>query len=232
VNLFYQPLIPEGLLVLEQEESRHCIKVLRKKTGDVIRVTDGKGMFYDCVLEDPDPLACRFSVTNKFQEQRKNYLVHIAIAPTKSPDRIEWFVEKAVELGIDTISFLECHNSERSTIKKDRLHKIAVSAMKQSLKASLPLIGPLTKLTAFIHTAAETEKYIAYVDEKNPDHLKDVAPPGRDYLVLVGPEGDFTPDELSASMATGFKKVSLGKSRLRTETAGLAACHVLNLLNS
>lgn len=232
MNLFYQPRIPEGFLVLDQEESRHCVKVLRKKTGDEIRITDGQGVFYECVVDTPDAQACTFSIVNRFEEPKKTYSIHIAISPTKSPDRIEWFVEKAVELGIDRISLFESHNSERFKLKTERLIKIAVSAMKQSLKAWLPEIEPLKQFSKVIAGSNESEKFIASVDAANPAHLKDVAGKSQEYIVLIGPEGDFTKEEISHAIAAGFKKVSLGTSRLRTETAGLAACHILNLLNS
>lgn len=232
MNLFYQPLIPEGIFFLDPEESRHCVKVLRRKSGDAIRVTDGKGFFYDVVISKADARQCSFDIRNKTQANINKYTIHIAISPTKNTDRIEWFVEKAVELGIDKITLIACENAERSFAKTERLEKIAISAMKQSLKAKLPTIEGLTKLDSLLlEVSEEQEQYIAYVDNGNPDHLQKIASPQKNYIVLIGPEGDFSPDELTSAIAKGFKKVSLGKSRLRTETAGLAACHILNLIN-
>ena len=232
MNLFYQPQLPDGILHLDSDESRHCVKVLRKRSGDTIRVTDGKGAFYDVVLTDADPHRCSFQICSKVSELPRSYHIHIAISPTKNADRIEWFVEKSVELGIDTITLLECKNTERSYLKTERLEKVAISAMKQSLKASLPLINSLTDYSKLVTTSEASSKFIAFVDQTNPYHLKDVARPGSDYLLLIGPEGDFSSQELSLALTHNFQKVSLGSSRLRTETAGMAACHILNLVNT
>jgi 16S rRNA (uracil1498-N3)-methyltransferase len=232
VNLFYQPLIPEGVHHLDQEESRHCIKVLRKTTGDNILITDGKGHFYDASISRADGRQCEFSIVNTRIEPTRDYGIHIAISPTKNADRLEWFVEKATELGVDKISLLDCKHTERSFLKKDRLEKVAVSAMKQSLKARLPHIGALIDFKSFINNISESERYIAYVDQSNPNHLKNMAKSGKHYVVLVGPEGDFSLEELVNAVEKGFQKVSLGPARLRTETAGMVACNILNLLNS
>jgi 16S rRNA (uracil1498-N3)-methyltransferase len=231
VNLFYQPGIPEGIHHLDAEESRHCIRVLRKKAGETIRITDGKGVTYEGVITDADPHHCSFSIRQTIPAPPLPYSIHIAIAPTKNADRIEWFVEKTVELGIGEITPLVCHNSERSNLKVHRLQKVALSAMKQSLKSTLPVIHPLTDFADLVTRPASGPRFIAYVDSQNPDHLQRVAERGKNYLVLIGPEGDFTPEELVLAQSGGFRMVSLGTSRLRTETAGLAACHILNLIN-
>ncbi|HYC85693.1 MAG TPA: 16S rRNA (uracil(1498)-N(3))-methyltransferase [Chryseosolibacter sp.] len=232
MNIFYQPRIPEGHLSLDADESRHCVKVLRKRPGDIIHLTDGKGSFYQARITGDDIHACRFSIIEKTQEPARSYEIHIAIAPTKNPDRTEWFVEKAVEFGIDSITFMKCENSERSNIKMERIEKIAISAMKQSLRASVPLIRDLTPLDAVVTGARETQKFIAFVDEGNTRHLKEAASASASYLVLIGPEGDFSRSEIARCLSAGFVNVSLGHSRLRTETAGLAACHILNLINA
>lgn len=195
-------------------------------------VTDGQGFFYDSVIDDASITRCTFSVREKIQEPKRDYFIHIAISPTKNTERIDWFIEKAVEMGIDRITFLDCKNTERPFLKKERLEKIAVSAMKQSVKASIPAIENLLKFSHVVHDAQETQRFIAYVDRTNPNHLKNIAEKHGSYLVLIGPEGDFAPAELSSALEKGFKKVSLGASRLRTETAGLAACHILNLINN
>jgi len=232
MDLFYQPAIPDGVTYLDTDESRHCVKVLRRKTGDTITVTDGAGFFYEVVITMPDPRQCFFEIRNKTQPPKKDHFIHIAISPTKNADRIEWFVEKATELGVDKITLMECRNTERTFIKTDRLRKVAVSAMKQSLKATLPAISDhLLQFTEVIDFCEEKEKCIAYVDSANDLHLKDAVGRGSSYCVLIGPEGDFSPEELRSAMASRFTKVSLGSARLRTETAGLAACHVLNLIN-
>jgi 16S rRNA (uracil1498-N3)-methyltransferase len=230
VNLFYQPLIPQGISYLDADESRHCVKVLRHAVGDTLRITDGQGFFYNTVITKADDRQCTFRIAEKIAQPLRDFTIHIAISPTKNADRIEWFVEKAVELGVDTISIVECENTERTYLKKERLEKVAVSAMKQSLKATLPRIEGLLSFQHILGSNA-AQKFIAYVDQQNPDHLKDMATAGKDYLVLIGPEGDFSPHELTAALQSGFKKVSLGHSRLRTETAGVAACHILNLIN-
>jgi 16S rRNA (uracil1498-N3)-methyltransferase len=232
LNLFYQPLIDQHVHHLDAEESRHCIKVLRKKAGDIIHLTDGKGFFYEASILKADPVQCDFKLMNQTQEPGKDFSIHIAIAPTKNADRMEWFVEKAVEFGVDRITLTECDHSERVYLKPDRLKKIAVSAMKQSLKARLPVIeGPVT-INTLITRADETSRFIAHVDQHNHLHLKDAARNAQKSIVLIGPEGDFSNPELALAEQHSYKKVSLGPSRLRTETAGVAACHILNLVNS
>jgi 16S rRNA (uracil1498-N3)-methyltransferase len=231
VNLFYQPLLPEGIHHLDEDESRHCVKVLRKRNGDELRITDGSGNFYQAIIEDASPSRCKFTVSSITPETPRNYFIHIAIAPTKNADRIEWFVEKCTEFGVDKISLVETDHTERVFLKKDRLVKVAISAMKQSLKARMPQITELRPLSAILTTSTEEHKFIAYVDEQNPDHLLRLAPPSSTYLVLIGPEGDFSTEELALAVQQKFRKVSLGNSRLRTETAGIAACHILNLIN-
>lgn len=230
MQLFYQPEINKGLLQLDPEESRHCVKVLRKREGDKITVVDGDGNFYEVAIVDADPRKCTFTVLSVHKEEKRPFSIHIGIAPTKNADRIEWFVEKAVELGVDEVTFLQCEHSERVKINLERLLKKAVSAMKQSVKASLPQLNEIMPFEEFAQKAG-AQKFIAYVDQDNPNHLKDMATSKMDYLVMIGPEGDFSAKEVEMARSAGWVAVSLGKSRLRTETAGLAACHILNLLN-
>jgi len=232
VNLFYQPLLLNHVLHLDADESRHCVKVLRKKNGDTIRVTDGQGIFYDVVLVDADSQQCSFQIVSTLKEPAKDYAIHIAISPTKNADRIEWFVEKAVEFGVNTITLLNCEHTERTFIKTERLEKVAISAMKQSLKATLPAIRGLEDYSKLVASTKESSRFIAFVDPSNPNHLKDLAQAGSDYILLIGPEGDFSTHELDLARQHNFQKVSLGASRLRTETAGIAACHILNLVNT
>jgi 16S rRNA (uracil1498-N3)-methyltransferase len=232
VNLFYQPLIPDNVHYLDSSESKHATRVLRLKAGDAIVITDGLGTRYRARITKADVQQCSFAIEEQIREPARNFFIHVAIAPTKNPDRIEWFVEKAVELGIDGITLITCEHSERSRINTERLHNIAVSAMKQSLTLTLPVISGPLPVTEVIHHHKETSKFIAHVDALNPDHLQDMAAPGSSYLVLIGPEGDFSNNELAAAADHHFSKVSLGTRRLRTETAGLAACHILNLINT
>lgn len=232
MNLFYQPLISEGIHHLDEEESRHCVKVLRRNAGDPIHITDGKGFFYDAVISKPDFRKCEFSIQKTIPAEVRDYQIHIAIAPTKNADRTEWFVEKATEIGIDRITLIACENSERTFLKTERLRKLAVSAMKQSLKATLPIIEDLVPFSSLIKSSKENGRFIAFVDSSNPVQLQNVATKGGASVVLIGPEGDFSSAEVTQAIEAGFKKVSLGKSRLRTETAAVAACHILNLVNA
>ena len=232
MNLFYQPLILQGIDFLDPEESRHCIKVLRKTKGDVIRITDGKGNYYDAHIVAPDARQCIFQITKTFPQNKKPFTIHIAIAPTKNSDRFEWFIEKAVEIGVDRITPLRCQHSERTSIKIERIEKVAISAIKQSVKSRMPHISDIVNFDKLILEDGRAQKFIAFVDHTNPDHLKNVARPMGEYLVVIGPEGDFSTDELNAAIAHGFRKVSLGDSRLRTETAGIVACHTLSLLHA
>ncbi|MCB0489060.1 MAG: 16S rRNA (uracil(1498)-N(3))-methyltransferase [Cyclobacteriaceae bacterium] len=229
MHLFYQPLISEGIDHLDGDEARHATRVMRLQKGDELQITDGKGYFYRCVVSSATKSDCYFSIIEKIETPQRGYSIHIAIAPTKSPDRMEWFVEKVAELGIDKITFISCANSERTSVNVERLVKKAVSGMKQSKQSRLPQIEDITRFDGVLDT--EGEKFIAYVDTQNPELLKHASPKG-DYTVLIGPEGDFSTKELSLATKKGFKKVSLGSTTLRTETAGIIACHTLHLINS
>lgn len=232
--LFYQPLASSGINYLDEEESRHATKVLRLKEHDHIKIVDGKGVFYESVITEADSKTCRYEIQDSYQEfENKHHYIHIAIAPTKNPDRMEWFTEKSVEFGIDEISFLICEHSERKHFNIKRIEKKAISAMKQSLKASLPSINEPVTLSEFLAKEKKEEyKFIAYVDKEIPKHLKEVAPENKSYCVLIGPEGDFSKEEIGMAMAHEYLPIHLGKSRLRTETAGMAACHILNIINN
>ena len=228
--LFYQPDIYQ--LALDTEESRHCVRVLRKQVGDIIHIVDGKGTFYESKITKTDSKQCQFEVLRRWQEPLKNYHVHLALAPTKNLDRTEWFVEKAVEIGVDAVSFIQCAHSERRVLKLDRVEKKAIAAMKQAQRATLPLFHPLMPLPAFLQRAdPEAQRFLAYVDSSNPLHLFQAAEPHRQYIVLIGPEGGFSPEEVTLAQRQQFGLVSLGDHRLRTETAGLVACHTLLLVN-
>lgn len=232
MQIFYQPLITENQFFLDADESRHCVKVLRKKEGDLITVADGQGRFYEARISHRDPRQCTFTIEKTIEEGQKDFHIHIGIAPTKNADRLEWFVEKAVEIGVDEISLVITENAERKKMKTDRLERKAISAMKQSLKATLPPIHPPVSLTGFLHQSQpDTQKYLAYVSELPVPHLFHVASSMSRYVILIGPEGDFTPEEVSTAQQHGYQMVSLGTSRLRTETAGMVACHTLTLLN-
>ena len=228
MQLFYQPNFSQGIFELTEEDSKHAIKVLRMKLYDRLTVTDGLGTFYHCEIDNPNPKKCGVKVNDKEFIEPNPAFRHIAIAPTKNMDRLEWFVEKATEFGVDKISLLKCDNSERKVVKVERLRKKAVSAMKQSLKAHAPQIEEMINFKEILSIHCD-HKFIAHVDNTNSAFLKDLCAPKGHHLVLIGPEGDFSNSEVEQALASGFKKVSLGQSRLRTETAGVAAVHLLNL---
>lgn len=233
MQLFFQEKIDSPITYLDEEESRHLVKVLRKKQGDQIRLTNGKGLVYDCVILEANPKKTSLRILTSQDVPEDTFHIHLAIAPTKSPDRMEWMVEKITELGFHEMTLLETINSERSFLKTDRLQKKVIAACKQSLKFRSPLLHQTQKLSDLFKSNQFEgyQKFIAYVDETHEHHLVDVAKPAGKYLILIGPEGDFDPKELQAAFEAGFIPVSLGKSRLRTETAGLAAVQMLQILN-
>ena len=233
MNLFFAPDFSVQSPFLPEDEARHALKVLRFEVGDPIYVTDGRGSFYEATIATADAKKCRVDVLSHESEYgKKGFSIHVAVAPTKNMDRTEWLVEKCVEIGVDKISFVLCERSERRHFNTERAEKIAVSAMKQSLKAYLPRIGELAPLRDFLLNASPGHNYIAHLVEGERQLLQHVAPIGSSYCVLIGPEGDFTSGEVAGAIERGFIPVSLGESRLRTETAGIAACHTLNLINS
>jgi 16S rRNA (uracil1498-N3)-methyltransferase len=231
--LFYNPQFSPATPFLPEEEARHGIKVLRMNTGDTLHVTDGKGNLYEAEIASTDIKKCKLVIRHTHPEfGKKPYSIHLAIAPTKNADRTEWLVEKCVELGIDEISFIACERSERRVFKTDRLEKIAVAAMKQSIKAYLPLIHEVIPLRQFIEKPVDGQKFVAHLEEGRRELLQKAALKQHAYCLLVGPEGDFSPAEIALALEKGFVPVSLGESRLRTETAGMAGCHILNLINN
>lgn len=233
MQLFFQEKIELPITYLDEEESRHLVKVLRKKQGDQVRLTNGNGQVFDCVILEANQKKTSLKVLTSNEIPQDDFLIHLAIAPTKSPDRMEWMVEKITEIGFHELTLLETMNSERSFLKTDRLHKKVISACKQSLKYRIPTLHQTKKLSELIKSKEfeSFQKFIAYVDDDHRNHLFDVAKPEGKYLILIGPEGDFDPKEIKEAIQEGFQPVSLGKSRLRTETAGLAAVHMLQVLN-
>lgn len=215
---------------LTAEESWHCTKVLRFKAGEKINLIDGQGHFYEGELSVVNEKKCVATITSVPKAQIKHpYYLHIAIAPTKNIDRMEWMVEKAVEIGIDEITFMRCKNSERTVIKEDRLIKIAESAVKQSLQAYIPKINGLTNFADVITESADL-KFIAHCEESYKKTLKDFEIKNRKSLILIGPEGDFSSEEIALAKTAGFSELSLGINRLRTETAGLYVCNAFALV--
>ncbi|MBX2898747.1 MAG: 16S rRNA (uracil(1498)-N(3))-methyltransferase [Cyclobacteriaceae bacterium] len=230
MNLFYQPAIPRGVHALDEDESWHAVKVLRMQVGDVLLLTDGAGCFYKARITNTASRTCTFEITDTIAQQPRNYRITLAVAPTKNADRMEWLVEKATEVGVEEIHFMRCQNSERKTLNTERLVKIAVSAMKQSGQCVLPAIYPIKPFAEIVALQAD-QKFIGYVNSTNSHLLKYAAQPAKSYLVLIGPEGDFRPDELKVALQNGFGMISLGSNRLRTETAALVACQTLNFVN-
>ena len=231
-QFYYSDHVYNETIILPENEAHHVLNVLRKHQGDSIIVVDGKGGWFDTVLDSDNINNCKLRILDKKEEFGKpNHYIHIALAPPKSHDRAEWFVEKAVEIGIQEISFILTRNSERNNIKLNRIKKRAVSSMKQSLKAYLPKINDMLSFDNFIETCSNSEKYMGYLGDRNTNFLSKISKPGNNYCVLIGPEGDFVRDEVEQALTFDFQCVSLGNSRLRTETAGLAACHILNIMN-
>lgn len=232
MQLFYAPDIRDDYYVLDTEDSRHCVKVLRLKEGDKITLTDGHGYFYYAEIEEPDIRAAKVKIRRKeFIEKCWPGRLHIAMAPTKNMNRTEWALEKLTELGVDIFTPLLCEHSERKVIKPARMERIVTAAVKQSLKPWFPQLEGIDQFRQFVERDFKGEKYIAYIDEKYDQLMKELYAPGSDAVILIGPEGDFSSEEVKLALEKGFKPVSLGSSRLRTETAAVAACHTIHLLN-
>ena len=229
MHIFFEPNVAKNT-VLSEKESNHAARVLRLSTSDEVIVLNGSGTEFHCAIDEINRKVCELRILSKKIYKPTKHTIHIAISPTKNIDRIEWFVEKCVELGIDEISFIISKNSERKILKIDRLERIAVAAMKQAKQVYLPKIHTISSYTEFLQQCKNSNKYIAHLVNDNRNSLKSI-PKESDYCVLIGPEGDFTPFEVEQALETDFLPVHLGTSRLRTETAGIAACHILNLMN-
>jgi 16S rRNA (uracil1498-N3)-methyltransferase len=231
MQLFYISGIEGSSCVLGEEESWHCIKVLRLGEGDAVDLTDGKGNFYHGKLTTIHHKGCRVEITEAKHIPQNPWHLHIAIAPTKNTDRFEWFLEKATEIGIDEITPIFCERSEREVVKLPRLEKVIVSAIKQSLKAWLPGLNEPARFRDFIRRDFGGQKFIGYCETGNESELHNIYMQGSDALVLIGPEGDFSKTEVELAVKAGFIPISLGSARLRTETAGIVACHTIDLVN-
>jgi len=232
MHLFYTPSISnESIQYLDETESKHAIRVLRLKENDFIQLVDGKGTFYEAKITNAQPKKCAFEIQHTKRETEPTQKLHIAIAPTKNNDRLEWFVEKCTEMGIQEITPILTQHSERKKLKEERLVKTAIAAMKQSLKATLPQVNPLTSFKTIVETPFNGKKYIAHCYEEHKKLLKTNYSVGENALILIGPEGDFSKEEVELAIKNNFIPISLGNNRLRTETAGIVACHTINLLN-
>nr|WP_320119125.1 16S rRNA (uracil(1498)-N(3))-methyltransferase [uncultured Marinifilum sp.] len=232
MNLFYTPDIQNQYYQLNEVESKHCIRVLRLQVDDTIHLIDGKGNLYIAKIIDAHPKRCTVECIETHTEFGKlDYNLHIAIAPTKNIDRTEWFLEKCTEIGISEFTPLLCTHSERKVVKHERLFKVVTSAVKQSLKAYHPVLNKLTKFSDLVSSKFDGDKYIAHCYPGEKTHLKQLCQAKSKCLILIGPEGDFSQEEVELAKANGFKEISLGDSRLRTETAGVVACNIVNLSN-
>lgn len=234
MQLFFHDNISENTFHLDPEESKHMIKVLRKNQGDTVDFTNGLGYLFHCVILDPNPKKAGLKVMERFYEPEDDYHIHLAICPSKNPERMEWMIEKITEIGVHEITLMESEHSERSFLKLDRLEKKIVAACKQSLKTRIPKLNPVCPMEkVVVNKKFDTyQRFIAYIDKENSQHLFEKTEANRKYLILIGPEGDFSPQELDIAFKNFFLPCSLGKSRLRTETAGLVAVHTLQLVNS
>lgn len=230
---FYSPDIRENP-ALGEVESGHCCRVLRKSVGDMIRVTDGKGYIYECEITDAHPKHTMVSLKREIEIKKEwPFRLVVALAPTKSIDRMEWLVEKLVEIGVDEIILVRCGRSERKVVKTERLRKIIISAMNQSLKSRLPLIGEMIDFKELIDNYTDIPRYVGYCDEKYPrrDFTDEYLSAGGDALILIGPEGDFTESEITSAIERGYMPVTFGDNRLRTETAALYGAQAVHIIN-
>ena len=234
MQLFYSSDIIPPIHTLSEEESKHCVRVLRLGVGDKLHITDGKGNLYHCRIVEAHQHHCTVEVVETFAEYEKlPYSLTMAVAPTKNIDRYEWFLEKATEVGVSRFIPIECDHSERRTIKHDRALRVVTSAVKQSIKAYHPALDELTSVRQLIQTPFEGRKFIAHCDSsfEKRDYLPSIIKKTENILILIGPEGDFSPEEINFALENGFESISLGNQRLRTETAAVAATIMVATIN-
>jgi 16S rRNA (uracil1498-N3)-methyltransferase len=233
MHIFYVPGIKGNTCVMDENESRHSIRVLRMTKGDRLTLVDGIGNLYEGIVSDPDPSGCGVMITSVIRDfEKRGYYLHLAISPIKNQERFEWFIEKSVEIGVDEITPVICRNTEKPGIKRDRVNNIIISAMKQSLKALRPSLNEPVTYGEFINSDPTGIKMIAHCNPAFKREKMDlIYEKNRDAVILIGPEGDFSEEELTIACDNGFKSLHLGTSRLRTETAGIAACYSVYFIN-
>ncbi len=229
MQLFYSKHINFGdkQYTFSKEESKHIVRVLRKKEEDVLQITNGKGYLFTGKICIANNYNCTINILEAVKHKKHNYYLHIAIAPTKNNDRLEWFLEKATEIGIDEITLIICDNSERKVIKKERLNKVIQSATKQSLQFYMPKLNEAVSFNTFIQQKQKGNLYIAHCENLEKSDLKNQIQPQKNQTILIGPEGDFSSAEINVALQNKYKPVRLGNTRLRTETAGIVACHTV-----
>ncbi len=234
MQLFYNPEIVENQKDIEfpRDESKHIVKVLRKNAGDVLEVTNGRGFLFSVRITDANPNRCKAEIIASEKEKPDDWYLHLAVAPTKMNDRYEWFLEKATEICLHEVTPVICDHSERKHVKLNRFERVLQSAMKQSLHLSLPQLNETEKLEDFLKKKFSGQKFIAHCQEgMERFQLKDKVLTSSEVTILIGPEGDFSPEEIKLALKNGWQPVSLGNSRLRTETAAIVACHTIALAN-
>ena len=233
MQLFYNPDISENTtqISFSKEESKHIVKVLRKSVGDILHITNGNGWLFKAEITNSDLKNCNAKITSKVLQPKKNYKLHLAVAPTKMNDRYEWFLEKATEIGVDTITPIICDRSERKIVKEDRFEKVLQSAIKQSLNCYLPKLNEAQTFKNFINQDFKGQRFIAHCEETDRRSLKYELIAKTDIIILIGPEGDFSVKEIEMAIQNKFIPVTLGETRLRTETAAIVACHSVAFVN-
>jgi 16S rRNA (uracil1498-N3)-methyltransferase len=233
MQIFYSPDINGNIHTLDEHESKHIVRVLRMVKGTGVKLIDGSGNLYEGIIDDPDQKKCTIEITGIIKDfEKRNYRLHIAISPLKNTERFEWFIEKSVEIGVDEITPLICRNTEKSGIKSERINNLIISAMKQSLKATKTILNPPCSFNEFTIRDHDEVKMIAHCNDSFiRSKISEVYSKNQTALILIGPEGDFSMDEIKNASGNGFTQVHLGNSRLRTETAGIAACHSVYFIN-
>lgn len=233
MQLFYNPDITESTsqFSFPKEESKHIVKVLRKNVGDVVHITNGTGWLFTAEITIPNINKCLATIVSKSLQPKREYHLHLAVAPTKMNDRYEWFLEKATEIGIDSITPIICAHSERKVIKPERFERILQSAMKQSLNCYLPKLNDAITFKTFLKQDFKGDLFIAHCEETDRKSLKQELKPKQGMTILIGPEGDFSVKEIKMAIETNYIPVTLGETRLRTETAAIVACHSVAFIN-
>lgn len=234
MQLFYAPDIDNETneFVFDKEESKHIVKVLRKLEGSILHITNGKGFLFICEVILASEKKCVVRINESQFTEPRSFRIHMVVAPTKMNDRYEWFLEKAAEIGVDEITPIICDHSERKIIKTERFDKILISAMKQSNQMYLPILNEPIKLSDFLSKEISGQKFIAHCEETEKVELKDRIETQQNYTLLIGPEGDFSTNEINKALANSYLPVALGNTRLRTETAALVGCHTFVLANN